>query len=300
MPKTNKNTLSIIIVTFNSQDCIDNCISSISKNYKKNYEIIIIDNNSSDNTIEIIKKNINSNIKFIQNKRNYGFTKAVNQGFKICRGEYILNLNPDVEILDKSIEILIEKMNTNNSIGIISPQLVFPDGKIQFTCRRFPTYWNIFTELIFLNQFRPKSKLLNGWKMGDFNHKTEMSVDQTAGAAFIIKKKLFDKLSGLDERFPMFFSDVDLCKRVKNLNLEIFYTTKSKMIHIGGNSIFKYRIRSIITSSVSMIKFFFKHYNSKFNLIINVFFSLILVPIIFFRIIKSLIISRKIFQRKTL
>ena len=300
MPKTNKNTLSIIIVTFNSQDCIKNCISSISKNYKKNYEIIIIDNNSSDNTIEIIKKNINSNIKFIQNKRNYGFTKAVNQGFKICRGEYILNLNPDVEILDKSIEILIEKMNTNNSIGIISPQLVFPDGKIQSTCRRFPTYWNIFTELTFLNQFSPKSKLLNGWKMGDFNHKTEMSVDQTAGAAFIIKKKLFDKLSGLDERFPMFFSDVDLCKRVKNLNLEIFYTTKSKMIHIGGNSIFKYRIRSIITSSVSMIKFFFKHYNSKFNFILNVLFSLLLVPIIFFRIIKSLIISRTIFQRKTL
>tara|TARA_Y100001980_G_C14501124_1_gene277074 strand:- start:21 stop:899 length:879 start_codon:yes stop_codon:yes gene_type:complete len=292
--------LSIIIVTFNSKDCIENCISSIKKNYKKNYEIIIIDNNSSDNTIDLINRHVNSKIKLIKNKRNNGFTKAVNQGFKICKGEYILNLNPDVEILDKSIEILIEKMNTNHSIGIISPQLVFPNGKIQYSCRRFPTHWNIFTELFFLNEFWPKSKLFNGWKMGDFNHKIEMSVDQTAGAAFIIKRELFDKLSGFDESFPMFFSDVDLCKRVKNLNLDIFYTIKSKMIHIGGNSIYKFKISSIITSSVSLIRFFFKHYNSKFHFILNIFFSCFIIPIIVVRIIKSLILPRKLYQRETL
>ena len=292
--------MSIIIITFNSLGYIENFICSIKKNYKKNYEIIIIDNNSSDNTINLINRHVDSKIKLIKNERNYGFTKAVNQAVKICRGEYILNLNPDVQILDKSIEILIEIMNTNKSIGIISPQLVFPNGKIQYSCRRFPTHWNIFTELFFLNQFWPKSKLFNGWKMGDFNHKTEMSVDQTAGAAFIIKKELFDKLCGFDESFPMFFSDVDLCKRVKNLNLDIFYTIKSKMIHIGGSSIYKYKISSIITSSISLIKFFFKHYNSKFNFILNILYSCLLIPIIIVRIVKSLILPRKLYQRETL
>ena len=95
------------------------------------------------------------------------------------------------------------------------------------------------------------------------------------------KKELFDKLCGFDESFPMFFSDVDLCKRVKNLNLDIFYTIKSKMIHIGGSSIYKYKISSIITSSISLIRFFFKHYNSKFNFILNDPSSLICIKCFF-------------------
>ena len=91
--------MSIIIITFNSEGYIENCISSIKKNYKKNYEIIIIDNNSSDNTINLINRHVDSKIKLIKNERNYGFTKAVNQAVKICRGEYILNLTISVLIL---------------------------------------------------------------------------------------------------------------------------------------------------------------------------------------------------------
>ena len=189
---------------------------------------------------------------------------------------------------------------SKKNIGIVSPQLVFPNGKVQYSCRRFPTYWNIFTEVTFLKKLQPRSKLFNGWKMGDFYHNKEMSVEQTAGAAFLIKKKLFDQINGLDESFPMFFSDVDMCKRIKNLNLKIMYTTKSKMTHIGGSSILGYRTLLIISSSLSLIKIFFKHYNSIIYLIPNLILSLILLPIILLRVLKNLIFPRKILQRKTL
>jgi len=212
----------------------------------------------------------------------------------------LLNLNPDIQIQNKSIESLIKVFQSKKNVGIVSPQLVFPNGKVQHSCRRFPTYWNIFTEITFLRNLQPKSKLLNGWKMGDFYHNKEMSVDQTAGAAFLIKKKLFNELNGLDESFPMFFSDVDMCKRVKNLNLKIIYTIKSKMIHVGGSSILGYRTLLIISSSISLIKFFFKHYSSIIYLIPNLFFSLILLPIVLLRVLKNLIFPRKILQRKTL
>jgi hypothetical protein len=98
----------------------------------------------------------------------------------------------------------------------VAPQLRFPNGGIQYSCRRFPTFWNVLTEMTGLSRIFHRIRLLNGWKMGDFDHKMERDVDQPAGAALMVKKDLLEGLGGLDERFPM-FSVMLICASVSKI-----------------------------------------------------------------------------------
>jgi hypothetical protein len=271
-----------------------------STNHNGGFQAVVIDNASIDETAGIVHEKKNENFSFIPNEKNEGFTKAVNQGVEISRGEYIFILNPDIQLTEESVERLMKKISSDNTIGLVAPQLRFSDGGIQYSCRRFPTFWNVFTEMTRLSRIFHRSRLFNSWKMGDFDHEMERDVDQPAGAALMVKKDLFDELSGLDEQFPMFFSDVDLCRRIKDLGKRIVFYPDAVITHRGGSTMLGRRPGLIVSSHLSLIRYFLKHHRGILNAIPNLLISFLLLIGIPFRIIGNLIFPRRQMKRQTL
>ncbi len=271
-----------------------------STNQNRKFQAVVVDNASLDETAGIVNEKKSKNLAFIQNTVNVGFTKAVNQGIDHASGEHIFILNPDTQFKPASVDALIRKLSADSEIGLVAPQLRFSDGGIQYSCRRFPTFWNVLTEMMRLSRIFHRSKLLNGWKMGDFDHKMERDVNQPAGAAFMVKKDLLNGLSGLDERFTMFFSDVDLCKRIKDMGKKIVFCPDSVIIHKGGSTVLGRRPTLIASSHLSLIRYFLKHHRGIMDVIPNLLITFLLLIGIPFRIIGNLIFPRRQIKRQTL
>ncbi|HMS66025.1 MAG TPA: glycosyltransferase family 2 protein [Ignavibacteria bacterium] len=258
--------LSIVIVTWNSEQEISGCINSIIENTASiNFEIIVIDNDSNDKTAEVLKsfdKIKSCDLKLIFNSNNFGYTKACNQGIEIAMGENIFLLNPDTQFTLNCAELLMKKLNEDAGTGGIAPQLLNEDLTIQKSCRTFPRYFDIFCEMTLLSRIFPDSELLSNWKMNYFSHNEERSVEQPMAAALMIKKKVLDEVKNFDDRYSMFFNDVDLCKKIRDKGYTILFFPEARIIHQKGVSIYKDRVRMIKVWNDDCLKYFKKyHYN---------------------------------------
>jgi len=257
--------LSVIIVTYNHEHEIKKCLASLGANLGNLIvEIIIIDNHSLDRTVRIVIKSLTKfprshNFSIIVNETNKGFTKAVNQGLTASNGKYLLILNPDIEFHADVVTPLVEFMKQDKQIGIVTPQFLNADGTIQPSCRRFPRHRDFFYNLLGLNLLFKKSKEFNYWKMGDFNHQSKKEVEQPQGAFLLTHRRVVNQVGFLDEQFPMFFSDVDWCRRLIQNQWKILYVPGVKIIHHKGTSIYRHRLKMIWSSHRSMYHYFKKY-----------------------------------------
>ncbi|MBK8981379.1 MAG: glycosyltransferase family 2 protein [Ignavibacteria bacterium] len=258
--------VSVVIVTWNSGGEIARCVNSVIKNSGNiNTEIIVVDNNSTDNTKEKLEELNNSNgnkITLIYNTDNRGFTKACNQGLKMSGGECIFLLNPDTELTEGSLDILTSKLNSEKSYGAVSPKLLNEDGTIQKSCRTFPEYADMFFEMILLSSLFPKSKVFSRWKMNYFDHDSEREVDQPMAAALLIKKSAAEEIGFFDERYKMFFNDVDICKKISDNGYKIIFCPGAEVIHTKGVSIYKDRENMIRIWNKDCAEYFSKHHKN--------------------------------------
>jgi len=277
--------LSILMVTYNSGTTIEACVESVFQELKDlSAEIIIVDNHSSDNTVSILNGFVQQNptLKFEQNRTNRGFAVGNNQALNVAVGEHILILNPDTVLQTGVLKKLLKELEQDAKIAVVAPQLQFPDGRIQKTCRRFPTHMDVIYNVFGLAALYPGSPRFNGWKMGDFDHQSRREVDQPAGAALLIRGDVFRSLNGFDPNFPMFFNDVDLCKRIKDAGYAIWYLPEYAIQHMGGTSVKQVKMKMTISSHVSFFRYFEKHftrlYQQPLNFIVGVLLYLSLVP----------------------
>jgi GT2 family glycosyltransferase len=228
--------ISIITVTWNNSKTIVKQIESVKKGAGDiEFEEIIVDNASTDNTVEIIKKY--PEIKLIQNKENLGFGAANNQAYKIASGEFILFLNPDNELEENSLEKLISKMESDKTIGLLSPKLINSDGTYNKNAgpRRFPKLTDQLALLLKIPHLFPK--VLDHYLMKDFDPETEQEVDSVRGAFMLLRKSTLDKLGfGFDPRYFIWFEDVDLCREIKKMGLKIIYFPLLTSIDLIGQS----------------------------------------------------------------
>ncbi|MDD2822953.1 MAG: glycosyltransferase family 2 protein [Candidatus Daviesbacteria bacterium] len=245
------NRISIIIVTFNSAKTIKACVDSINK-FVTDSEIIIVDNNSQDDTCKIIQ-GFGDKVKLIQPGGNLGFAKANNLGIKSALGEYIIFLNPDTRIMEKdSLEKLVATLEDNTEYGIIGPKLVYPDGSLQSRTRNLPTVLRAFQEYI-----------LN--KKGSYDFytpvcKTLCEVESVIGACIVIKKKLFQKVGGFDEKYFMYFEDLELCRNVRLSGLKVGYLPEVKIEHAEGKSGVNQKTSNMLHNSAKLYHGFVKYY----------------------------------------
>ncbi|MCF7797681.1 MAG: glycosyltransferase family 2 protein [Lentisphaeria bacterium] len=281
----NSIPLSVIIVTYNSADEIGECLHSLLPQVTfLGGEIIIVDNASRDDTLAIVEDETTDfeAIQVIKNQRNYNFSVANNQGLEAARGEHLLILNPDTQVQVGSVEILLNAIQGDNHLGAVAPQLLWPDGHIQRSCRRFPTHWDVVVHSLGLNLLWPESRFFNGWKMGDFNHAYPREVDQPAAAALMVRGSLLRELKGFDRQFPMFFNDVDLCRRIHAAGYKILFQPEAQVVHLGGSSVLKNRTTMIISSHISFFRYLEKYYDrfhhQLFNLLAGLLLYLGLIP----------------------
>ncbi len=275
--------ISIIIVTFNHEREIGDCLTSLCdslKSYKS--QIILIDNNSGDGTLAKARakcSKFDSKHQFLifENETNVGFTRAVNQGLKKSRGQYILLLNPDTEFGSDVFTKIFELFNRHPRLGIVSPQFLNSDGTIQPSCRRFPRHRDLIYTTFGMSSLLNRSREFNYWKMGDFDFKTQRSVEQPQGAFLLTQISAFEEVGLLDEQFTMFFSDVDWCRRFISHGWDILFYPSVKLIHRKGTSIFKNRVKMIWTSHQSFYRYFKKYYPDKKWWLINLLTAELLI-----------------------
>jgi len=297
--------LSIVIVTYNHESEIGECLDAIlNSSGDGQIEIIVIDNASRDNTRVIIQERINSNTdgRFtflpIFREDNTGFTFGTNLGLKNAKGEFIMLLNPDTIVDPDAFKLLMNYLKENYKTGIVAPQLLASDGTIQASCRNFPQRRDIIWHLAGLNLIFPTSKIFNHWKNADFSHQVEAKVGQPQGAALMTHRRALKDVGLLDETFSMFFSDVDWCKRFIEKSWNIVFFPVAKVTHHQGTSIHRNRIPMIWSSHLSFIQYFQKYKAGFFNSILNVFFAIILIFMAFIRVL-VIRISGGLFVKKT-
>jgi len=271
-----KPILSIIIISYNTADITVNCLKSIfqDKGLKQTpFEIIIIDNNSQDNSlkkIEEFKKSIKikeSLFKIIKNKINAGFSKANNQGLKIAQGNYILYLNSDTIILHSAISQSLDWLCSHPESSICTAQLLNKDSTIQASGGFFPTLANVFTWCLSLDDLPLVNHLIKPLhphtptfytkdKFYTFDHLQ----DWVTGAFMLTRKPLLDKTGGFDENYFMYGEEVELANRIKQAtnNNQVWYLIGPQIVHLGGASA-KNRLDPILNEYRGILSFFKKH-----------------------------------------
>lgn len=262
--------LSVIIVSFNTKDLIKNCIESVVKNTKGiGYEIIVVDNGSTDDSTAEIKrlksKYRGVDIRLFENKKNLGFAKANNRGIKKSESDYILLLNSDTIIYDNVLCEIVLWVDGHPSVGVATCALKNPNHSLQEAGGYFPTLLRVFSWMTvqdlplvdkFIKPFHPLKSRLFYFKGDDF-FKKERALDWVKGAFFLVRKKVVSDVGHLDPDYFMYTEDVDYCYRVKTKGWQIRYIPKWSIIHLGGaSSNFGY---SIVQEYAGIKLFYKKH-----------------------------------------
>ncbi len=224
--------LSIIIVNWNTRKLLVDCVKSIvSSKPNLRYEIIVVDNGSSDNSVDVVNRLKIKNLHIVENGENLGYSKANNIGIKRAKGEYILLLNSDTKVKNNAIDSLYEFAESHPDAGVVGSKLLNADGTLQTSCFRFPTITNAVREYWF------GQKGLFGKYTPQGNE--PVAVDVVVGASFLITPKALKKIGGLDEKYFFFWEDLDYCREVRRHGMKVYYLPTSEVIHYHGSSVRK-------------------------------------------------------------
>jgi GT2 family glycosyltransferase len=236
--------LSIIIVSFNTKEVTLACLNSIVKNTQGiKYEIIVIDNNSIDGSVEALKKLPNKALRVVENKKNLGFAAANNQGIKAAHGRYLLFLNSDTLIKDDLFREMVAWLDREPEIGIATCALHNKDGSLQGTGGYFPTLLRVFSwmtieDIPFIDKLIKSFHPLHSKSLFRNEHfyKRKRHLDWLTGAFLLVRRQVTDDIGGWDEQYFMYAEDTDFCFRAKKKGWQIFYNPQWSITHLGGAS----------------------------------------------------------------
>lgn len=237
MEQLKKIDVSICIVNWNAKDLLQQCIQSIKERTAGvSYEIVIVDNNSQDGSVQMLQRFCPGCV-VIDSRKNLGFAKGNNEAVKKASGKYILYLNPDTALITNAIRGMYLFLEKNPDFGAVGCKLVDSEGQIQFTCARtFPTPFNQFSYLALLNRVFPHSRHFSTAELGYWNHADSREIDCLSGACIMVRKQIIDALNGFDEHFFMYAEDVDLCYRIRKQSWKIYYLAEECVYHHEGAS----------------------------------------------------------------
>jgi GT2 family glycosyltransferase len=229
--------LSIVIVSFNTKDLLKECLQSIYKNTKGiTFEIVVVDNNSSDLSSEMVKKDF-KDVILIENKENLGFSKANNIGVKRTTGRYVLFLNSDTLVYEGTLKRMVEFLEDKSDAGAATCKLIMPNGQIDDASHRgFPTPWNSFAHFSGLSKIFPKSKIFGGYNLTYLDFNKTHQIDALAGAFMLVRRKAGDEVNWWDEDYFFYGEDLDFCYMLKMKGWKVYYVPEVSILHYKGVS----------------------------------------------------------------
>ncbi len=281
--------LSVIILSYNTKDitlrCLDALLVCLNKNINLSSEVVVIDNASSDGSVEAIgkfietRKDASINFVFIKNKENVGFVKGNNQGLKASNSRYVLFLNSDAIIENVDFEQIIAFANADQRIGALTVRIDLSSGSIDPASHRgFPTAWNSFCYFLklekLLGNFSVVGKIFGGYHLSYLPLDQVHEIDSPTGAFFFVKKEVLDNVGAFDEDYFMYGEDLDLSYRIKCAGYKIIYYPLYRVTHLKyssglqtGNKKIKSKTRFHFYDAMKI--FYRKHYASRHNFIFN-------------------------------
>jgi GT2 family glycosyltransferase len=291
--------LSFIIVTYNTKELTQKAIESIRRLYGKipRYEIILVDNGSTDGSREYFENQKYKNFVYLYNHRNAGFGKANNLAFRKSRGRYIYLLNNDAQLETQGVDGIVKSLFENNpDAGIIATKVVYPDGNAQPNVQSFSGILTVILRLIRAGAFVRRHKNLLAlcvrvWPfnrlfrsyLGNFTEREQSYIEWASGCSLIFRRALYESLDGFDERFFLYSEDEDICLRAARLGAKILYTPEILVTHHEGMSGTKNDLNEFIirTRMASELYFFRKNHPSKYPFVLCGYFVVSVLGYVF-------------------
>jgi hypothetical protein len=260
--------LSIIIVHFKTPELLKLCLDSIKKTVRDvSYEVIVVDSATSRKSAELMRERF-PETTFLPRKENLGYSRGVNAGIQKAKGEYFLILNPDVILTENSAAKMLDYMRKHPDIGMLGPKMLNFNGTTQRTYFSFYKPITIIARRTFLGGLKPFKKALDDFLMSDSDANKMQTPDWLMGSAIMASRRAVERAGGMDERFFMYFEDVDWARRFWHNDFKVVYFPEAVMYHYHQresksrlglfDALFNKKTRWHIKSAV---KFFWKYRN---------------------------------------
>jgi N-acetylglucosaminyl-diphospho-decaprenol L-rhamnosyltransferase len=224
-----RSDVSVVVVTYNALPWVEQCLASV-----RGYETLVVDHGSSDGTLELVRSKF-PDVRVIE-QANVGMGGGNNAGMRAAAGRYFLLLNSDAWVVDDAVERLAEFADQHPGAAIVGPRLRNRDGTLQRSARGFPTLWRLATEYLFLRKLAPRSRLLNAFYAGGFEHDEPREVEWLYGPCLLVRREAADSVGLFDESFFMFSEETDWSYRFRAAGWEVFFDPAAEVVHVGGAS----------------------------------------------------------------
>lgn len=279
-------TVDVIIVNWNAGELLQEAVEALARSDATEFQfsrIVVVDNASSDGSADFLDEygagasppttdrrppTVDSAdsplrtlpLRLVQNDTNRGFAAACNQGAAGSGADYILFLNPDTKVEPDTLDVSVRVMDQSPGTGILGVQLVDAAGRPQLSCARFPTPIRFIWKALGVDRLMPS--VFKPHYLSDFDHRRSREVDQVMGAYFFVRRTLFEGLQGFDERFFVYFEEVDFAFRARKKGWSTYFSAEARVFHAGGGTTDRVRARRLFYSLRSRLLFARKHFDA--------------------------------------
>ncbi len=251
--------VSVIIVNWNTKGLLRDCLSSVYEHAGEvDYEIIVIDNASTDGSASMVKNDFRQVI-LIENSKNRGFAAANNQGMAVAKGRYVLLLNSDTVVLDNAIANTVCFADENPQAAVTGCRVLNPDRTLQRTCFMFPSILNMLLSSTYLYKLFPSSRFFGREQMTWWNRSDVRKVDVVTGCFMLVRREAIEQVGMMDEQFFMYGEETDWCYRFWKKRWTVMFAPVGEIIHFGGQSTAQKPVAMIVQLRLSILKFMKKH-----------------------------------------
>ena len=264
--------LTVIVVNWNVGGLLRCCLASIEANRGDlNLEVIVVDNASVDDSVQIVKQEFPW-VHLIASQENLGYTGGNNLGAQEAQGRYLLILNPDTEVVGDALERMVAYLDEHPTVGGVGPQLLYPDGSVQPSCRRFPRLATAFLEgTPFSRRWFPNNRFERMYYMADCPHDRIQAVDWVVGAALMVRRETWNEVGPLDDQFFMYSEELDWCHRCRGAGWEIHYLPLAQVIHRHKGSAGQIPATTRVRLNRSRVLYFRKYFGMGWATVIRFF-----------------------------
>lgn len=245
--------VDVVIVTYNSVRLIDECLTSLLGHppVRQSMQVWVVDNASRDGTAAHVVQYYPS-VRVLENRRNLGFAGGCNRGIRASTGRYALLLNPDARVCAGTIDTMVSYLEDLPKVGAVGPRMVGLDGRVQPSCRSFPTLRAVVLRGTGLDRLFPNSQSVRRYLLSDWDHQQARQVDWVLGGCMLLRRQALDQVGLFDEGFFMYYEDIDWCLRAKRAGWQVHYVPDAQVVHFyqrdsarGVNRLLFYHTRSI-------------------------------------------------------
>jgi hypothetical protein len=231
--------VSIVIVNFNTLELLRACLQSIAVDPScREFEVIVVDNASTDGSVNMVKESY-PHVQVVVNQSNEGFARPNNTGIRMALGRYILLLNSDTEVKPGAIREMMSFLESHPEAGACGPMLLYPDGTLQHSVKGFPTLWTHWCDMFFLDKMFSHTAVFGRGEMAYFDYHRTQAVDHVMASAFLVRREVCERVGLFDERFTIYYNDMDWCYRMVKAGWRIYYVYAAQTTHHMGQTVSK-------------------------------------------------------------